>query len=315
MEDSGFWLIGCGPMAQAYAKVLQGTGQAFRVIGRGEQSAKEFEAKVGIGVTTGGVQQALNLLGPPKHALVATGIETLAPLAQTLLEAGTKFILVEKPAGLSATEVDRLAALAANKGSQVFVAYNRRFFASVLEAQRLVEEDGGLLSITFDFTEMADRVGSQDRPQAVKERWLLANSTHVIDLAFHLAGTPVDWCAHRAGELEWHPAGAVFAGAGTTDRGVIFSYTANWTGPGRWGLELVTGKRRIVLRPMERLFGTEAALQQPEEIDIDLSLDQEYKPGLALQVRAFLTGNDPALCTIREHARMMPIYERVAGYA
>lgn len=314
MIDTDLWIIGCGPMAQAYVKVLLGRGHAFSVVGRGEDSAKSFREQTGVDVVAGGLEAAIARHGAPAKAIVATGIETLAPLTELLLQAGTRSILVEKPAGLSSAQVDRLAAIAAAKGNNVYVAYNRRFFASVIEAQRLIAEDGGLQSMHFDFTEMGDRVGSQDRLREVKERWLLANSTHVIDLAFFLAGAPDKWCAHRSGALDWHPAGAVFGGAGTTVRGAVFSYTANWTGPGRWGLELVTSKRRLVLRPMENLFATEGALEPAKELDVDMTLDQAYKPGLALQVEAFLSVDSSSLCSIEEHARKMIIYERIAGY-
>ena len=303
-------------MAQAYAKVLASQDHAFEVIGRGEDRAAQFRETTGIAARTGGLDFALENEPAPPHAIVATGIDTLYTVTNRLIDAGTKTILVEKPAGLSSADVEKLAQHADARDCRIFVAYNRRFFASVIEAKRLIEADGGLRSLSFDFTEMADRVGSQERPTEVKERWLLANSTHVIDLAFHLAGAPQDWAAYQAGTLEWHPTGAVFAGAGTTERGVVFNYTANWAGPGRWALELVTDKRRMVLRPMERLFANEAALQAPEEVPVDLSLDQQYKPGLALQVRAFLAGgSDPALCSIQEHARLMPAYERIGGYA
>ena len=36
-------------------------------------------------------------------------------------------------------------------------------------------------------------------------------------------------------------------------KGAMFSYFADWEAPGRWGLEVLTRKRRLIFRPMEQL--------------------------------------------------------------
>jgi predicted dehydrogenase len=315
MGEGRIWLVGAGPMAVAHAAVLDRMGRDYEVVGRSQASADAFTAKTGRAVRTGGLEQALAEGAAPTHAIVATGCEVLAATTLALLRAGTANLLVEKPAGLSGADVAAIGALAAQRNARVVIAYNRRCFASVEKARELIAEDGGLQSMTFDFTEMADKVGRMDRLQAVKERWLLANSTHVIDLAFHFGGKPADWCAHRAGRLDWHPAGAVFAGSGITGRNVLFSYTANWQGPGRWGLELVTARRRLVLRPMEVLQASSAALSPPEPVACDTRFEDALKPGLYRQMEAFLGGEDGTLCTLAEHMDLMPAYERIAGYA
>ena len=309
------WLVGAGPMAIAHAAVQQGLGVDFEVIGRSKASARAFTDKTGLPVRDGGLERALASGELPEFAVVAIGVEGLAEMTVDLLKAGVKNVLVEKPAGMSTAEVEGIASLARERSARVVVGYNRRHFASVTLARKLIAQDGGLQSMTFDFTEMADRVGRQDRHAGVKARWLLANSTHVLDLAFHLAGQPVDWSAYRQGGLDWHPSGSIFSGAGTTDRGVAFSYNANWEGPGRWGLDLVTAKRRFVLRPMEVLQSTAAALVAAEPVSCDDHLDQKYKAGLFAQAKAFFTKDDTNLCLIDEHARRMPVYERIGGYS
>ena len=301
-------------MAQAYAKVLAAMELDFAVIGRGAASAAAFREATGIPVVEGGIAAALAASPAPARAIVATGIESLSEITLELLRHGTSALLVEKPVGLTAAEVEKVAAYVLDQQAEVFVAYNRRFFASVAKARDIIAEDGGVQSISFEFTELADRVAKQDRLASVKERWLVANSTHVIDLALHLAGAPKDWQAFHCGALEWHPSAAVFSGAGTTDGGTLFSYSANWNGPGRWGLEIVTGRRRLTLRPMEKLFVTEEALKPPVEHPLDAKLDEQFKPGLYAQVQAFLHTPNVRLCGIQEHSEMMHVYERIGGY-
>ena len=66
-----------------------------------------------------------------------------------------KNILVEKPAGLNKQKIMEVSELAKEKDAQVYVAYNRRYYASVLKAQEIIAEDGGVTSFNFEFTEWA----------------------------------------------------------------------------------------------------------------------------------------------------------------
>ena len=56
---SNLWLIGASPMAQDYARVLKALDSPFKVIGRGENSAREFESEMGIPAQIGGIEKAL----------------------------------------------------------------------------------------------------------------------------------------------------------------------------------------------------------------------------------------------------------------
>ncbi len=312
--DNSLWLVGSGGMAAAYAKVLLAQERAFAVIGRGSASAEAFEQNTGVSVRQGGLSDAIATQGAPERAIIATPIGNLAAHARELIEAGTKALLIEKPAALHSSEIRDLAEMAGKAGADVFIAYNRRFFTSVQHVRQMIEEDGGLLSFTFDFTEITERVLSRERPEEVLSRWLLANSSHVIDLAFHLGGIPKDWQAFTHGSLDWHPSAAVFTGAGITEKDAAFSYAANWSGPGRWGVELVTAKRRLILRPMERVAVVNAGSMDEEHPDFDYSLDTDYKPGIYLQTQAFLAGDSASLCDVSEQLDMMKVYETIAAY-
>ena len=47
-------------------------------------------------------------------------------------------------------EFEDLVRATSEKEANVFVAYNRRFYASVLKAQEIIEEDGGVTSFNFE---------------------------------------------------------------------------------------------------------------------------------------------------------------------
>jgi len=308
------WLIGAGIMAQDYARVLQGIDLPFEVIGRGADSAVEFEKVTGKQVRTGGLADALNAGKAPEKAIVAVGVEQLATTTAELIRAGVKRIMVEKPAGLDLAEIKSLNRIAEENGASVLLAYNRRFYGSVQQARQCIAEDGGVLSCQFEFTEWSHAIVPLVKGAGVKERWLLGNSTHVIDLAFHLIGRPVDWKCWHAGSIDWHPAAARFAGAGITEQNVMFSYLADWQAPGRWGVELLTAKRRLILRPMEQLQVTQLGTVKIEEMAPLDNFDQDYKPGLYRQTLAFIDGNDQLFCGLPEQVENVRIYTEMAGY-
>jgi predicted dehydrogenase len=308
------WLIGAGGMAQDYARVLQGLHLCFEVIGRGADSADKFEKATGKSVRIGGLADALLAGRAPEKAIVAVGVEQLAPTTAELIHAGVKRIMVEKPAGLDLAEIESLNRIAEENGASVLLAYNRRFYGSVQQARQYIAEDGGVLSAQFEFTEWSHLIAPSVKGAGVKERWLLGNSSHVIDLAFHLIGRPVDWKCWHAGSIDWHPAAARFAGAGVTEQNVMFSYLADWQAPGRWGVELLTARRRLILRPMEQLQVTPLGTVKIEAMDPLDNLDQDYKPGLYRQTQAFLEGNDQLLCTLPAQVGNARIYSEMAGY-
>ncbi len=299
-------LVGAGPMALAYAKVLRGLDVPFEVIGRGARSADVFAQTTGQRPVEGGLADFLSRrqIDPAIPVIVALPIPQLASATQLLIAAGARRLLVEKPAGLDLAEIDTLAAAACAAAADVFVAYNRRFYASVAAARALIVKDGGVSSFHIEFTELADRVATPEKAPAVLTNWLLGNSSHVIDLAFHLCGDPVEMNGVVSGSLPWHPTGAVFAGHGRTAAGALFTWHADWSSAGRWGLDLRTRRRRLLLQPLEKLQLQEKSGFTLSEFDLADRLDREYKPGLYRQVEAFLD-DDPrstGLPTIDAHA-------------
>ncbi len=313
-QAMSLWLVGAGAMAQDYAKVLQSLRLDFEVVGRNAASAEKFELITGVKVRQGGLSAVLADSGAPELAIVAVGVELLAEVATELIQAGTRRILIEKPGGLNTMKIRALQHKAAECKAEVFVAYNRRFYASTKLARRLIAEDGGAVSCNFEFTEWSHVIAPLTKAPGVKEMWFLANSTHVVDLAFHLCGFPKDWNARHSGALAWHPSAARFCGSGVTEQGVLFNYHADWEAPGRWGVEVLTRKRRFLFRPMEHLQVVQLGSVKVDAVELDDRLDKEFKPGLYEQTKAFLDNDDSWFCTVDEQLRHCAVYDEMAGY-
>lgn len=313
MEKKVF-LIGTGQMAIDYFAVLKDQNYDTTVIGRGEESAIKFESKTGVKPFVGGLQEYIsnNSLPANAYVIIATGTEALMPSLLLALQAGAYKVLIEKPAAISIEELIENEEKLKLYSNNVFVAYNRRFYASVLEAQKMIEEDGGLQTMHFEFTEWAHKIEPLAKAPGVKENWFFANSTHVVDLAFYLAGKPTQWQGYsKAGDLKWHSK-VNFTGAGITDKGVLFSYLSNWESAGRWAIELLTEKRRIYLKPMESISVQEKGTVVVIEHKFDDSLDLQFKPGLMKQVEAYLNDDENNLLNVKEHLFMArEVYSKI----
>lgn len=306
-------LIGAGLMCQAYAKVLKTLEIETRVLGRGAASAESFAAATGITPTTGPLADQLAAeQSLPDTAIVGVNAMYLAEVTKTLIDHGIRRILIEKPGALDLDEMADLVAATRAAGAEVFVGYNRRFMASTRAVRAMIAEDGGVSSVKFDFSEPARRIAALDKPEREHHTWFYGNSSHVVDLAFHLFGDPTALDARVEGALDWHPTGAVFTGSGRNAMGGLISWHANWVGPGRWGMEVMTPERRLILQPLEKLRVQTHASFTEEVVEIDDAEDLEFKPGVKKQVERFLLGQgDDVLSTLGDHARRMQYYELI----
>jgi predicted dehydrogenase len=310
------WLIGAGQMAIDYANVLLAQKRKFLVIGRGEESAKAFKEKTGISVKTGGLSKWISQTPEkPVAAIVAVNVNTLAKTTSQLLNYGVRKILLEKPGGINNKEILDLNDQSVKLNGEIYIAYNRRFYASTLAAQKIITNDGGVTSFNFEFTEWSHVIKNIGYPNEVMQNWFLVNSSHVVNLSFFLGGQPVNWSTFTSGSLTWHNKASNFSGAGVSEYGALFSYQANWEAPGRWGVEILTRKHRLYFRPMENLQIQENGSIKVVPFEIDYTLDTEYKPGLYLQSDCFLEfgKHKNNLCSIAEHCKSLKIFTRIVN--
>jgi predicted dehydrogenase len=306
-------LIGAGEMAIAYANVLNKLSISFTAIGRGEESAWKFTERTGSDILTGGVGSNAETVREHTHAIVTVNVEELAKTTISLIELGVKNILVEKPGGVTPEEIMELKEIASKNGTHVYIGYNRRFYASVLKAKEYIMNDGGVESFSFDFTEWGHVIANLQKTQVVKENWFLANSTHVIDMAFYLGGHPTEMVSYTKGGVSWHPTASVYAGSGKADMGALFSYQANWDAPGRWGIEINTKQHKLIFKPLEALQVQKQGSVAIETVEINDSLDREFKPGIYRQTEAFFS-EPSTLLSLNEHAeKVQGIYKKIGN--
>lgn len=316
MSDKTVWLIGSGPMAIEYAKVLDHQDTPYTVVGRGESSADSFTEKTGKEVVKGGLEHFLE--GKPKaadKAIIAVGVLDIYEAATKLLKYGVNTLLLEKPGVVTEEQASQLLALQNEyTGSEIRIAYNRRFFRSVIELKKLIEQEGGVTSFNFEITEWAHVIEKLPKSEKELKRWVLMNSSHVIDLAFYLGGKPDKWACYRSGSLDWHPSAARFTGAGTSETGALFSYFGDWESAGRWSVEVLTQQNRYVLRPMEQLQVQQRGTIGLKPVELKPEEGEKLKEGLLAMVKDFLAEEYDTLVSLDEQRGMIRACEKIAGY-
>jgi predicted dehydrogenase len=312
-------VIGVGKMGSAHLQVLAALNPDALAGWAPSERRREAVESVGAGFFHGSLDAALDEF-QPTHVIVASPVETLAPISVQLIAAGVRHLLVEKPGGLQRAEGEALGAAVKTSGADLHVGYNRRFYSSIRTALELISDAGEEIeSVSFEFNEVVpDPSGPAGHAPCVREHWLLANSLHVIDSALFPVGYPDLLHSEfaRSGSLSWHTAGSIFVGSGMTALGKPFAYHANWTAPGRWGFEWMTPSARYVFRPLEKLVVMRCGSFKLEEIPLNDELDHRFKAGVYLQNQAFLYGgaNAARLVSLEDALSLIRLGEAIAGY-
>lgn len=310
--ESKLLLVGAGNMAIDYAHVLNHLEQSFDTVCRTQKSANNFTEKTSKPCMIGGLDGISEFSGY-EMAIIATPVLSIFDCAKTLIENGVTYLLIEKPGGIDEAQIAELNQISSKHNSKVFIAYNRRFYQSVQEAKKIIQEDGGGHTAQFDFTEWSHVIQGIDMPNELKKNWFLANSTHVVDLAFYLIGKPTELSAYQSGNLSWHKP-SKFSGSGITDKNILFHYGANWESAGRWSLEITTAHRKLIFCPLEELKsqhkGTIAIINVE---NIDYSKDKSYKAGIYEQTKAFLNREQGTLKPLEEQVNDFKFYNKILG--
>lgn len=308
-------IVGAGIIAQEYVKVSIAQNFTPVVITRGQLKAKQLhDLYPHVKVETGGLENFLYNNECPLYAIVAAPVEYLATATKLLINNGCKHVLVEKPLTLNIDEASEILRLSKDNNCEVVIAFNRRSYQSVIHAKKLIQNDGGISSIHFDFTEAIFRIDPGNYTEDVTKFWGIANSSHVIDTAFYLAGKP-KWieCRQYGNSVAWHQAGSIFTGFGETEYNVPFTYHSNWGAPGRWNIEVMTPKRKLMFSPMERLKQQVENSFFIEEVETDYDLDIKFKPGFYWQVQQFFMGK--GTFALSELESEMAILNRIFNYS
>ena len=316
IKNKSVVVIGSGFMANQYCSALSKMGISdVELIGRSQKPLELICKKFNFKSIHQNYADAIKSLPEKDLVIITIPIPDLIPAAKLALKYGQKNILIEKPGSLYASQLQNLDGL--KKSQKIFVAYNRLFYPSLEKLFQLVKKDGGINSCNFTFTEWVDKIDFKKYHPSVYSRWGIANSLHVISMAFRLIGMPKKITCIRSGNLSWHKSGSVFVGSGISKKGIPFSYNADWSSSGRWGIEVTTKKNAYRLVPLEQL----CRCPRNSTTWIPVKFEKKYpkiKEGISEQILAMLTKNgenSSNLVSLKEASTFNHVAEKIFGYS
>ena len=312
-------IIGTGYIAQEYLKVLTYLKINCIIVGRGESNLIKIKNKFpNHKYHSGGLENYIkqNSIKQFTHFINLVNIEYCIAITQLLLNHGAKKILLEKPGGLNIYELTSIRDSANNFNADIVIGYNRRFFESINKLIELSNFDGGIENIHFEFTEWVHTINKDDYSSETLDKWIISNSSHVIDTVFYLIGLPKQITTKTLGanKIDWHKSGSIFVGSGISSREIPFSYNTNWNSAGRWAIEVTTNTKRYYLKPMEELYVQNKGQINITEIKLPEDKDKKFKPGMFDLITSFLNNETEKLLSITEQLEHIKIYNQIGAY-
>lgn len=292
MKRLGF--IGAGRMAQHHARAALACGAEVRHVycsrGRMSPHAEAFTSICGdidfLPTTTAVIESA------ETEAVVVAAPWDIIPAMLPELAASPKPMLIEKPIALDVPTLDRLPSPAYTDNKAV--AFNRRFYETIACAREMLQEETPL-SAEFVMSEHV-RVHTERYGSGVIDHLLAFTSVHTIDLINYLFGVP-----------RWVPGSVVRDVRGRAINALLISQAdvpihVSWhlDDPSPVGLMLRWSGRALHISPLEaaRLYdGVQiedkgAGRTYQPRCTREIACDMTHKPGIMLQMQAFLQQRD-----------------------
>jgi predicted dehydrogenase len=185
-------VIGAGAIADDHLKCLRSFSnvELVGIANRSGHNLHHYAEKYGIRSAYTDWQVMLDRTSPDAVWII-TSIESLPGISEEVISRG-HHCFIEKPVSLYSGDIKKLADLADQKKVKAMVGFNRRFYYPILQSWLLSKTAGSLCGMHIEVNEDLCRVKEKGRHSPnVIDRWVVANSIHLIDL-LDLFGGSVD---------------------------------------------------------------------------------------------------------------------------
>jgi hypothetical protein len=311
-------IVGTSQIALDYIKILTYLNFDVIVVGRKNEKINLIKYKYpNVTCYAGGIENyCIKNKNLPNFAINTVDIVNLFNVSNILIRNNIKNILIEKPGSITSEELKDLINLKNIYNTNIYIGYNRRFYNSVLELKRLINTDGGIRNVHFEFTEWVDTINTNSFHPITLNKWIYSNSSHVIDLVFYIIGFPKILHSFTSGEnkISWHKSASIFFGSGISIENTPFTYNTNWLSSGRWCIEFMTEKNRYTLKPMEKLYVQKINSLDINELSFDNQDDINFKPGLFKQVSDFLNYKFENLVSLDYQIQNFYFFNKIGNY-
>lgn len=182
-------LIGSGRVSWDHLDVLNHFSNVdlVSIANRGKSDLKLIKETYGISKSFNDWEKMLAEVRPDLVFNLA-GHYAIHPISSYLLKNKIP-CFIEKPPGMNLKETTDLLNLAKESNCMHKIGFNRRCYSTLQKGISLIEEMGKLRAIHVDIPENLEKQIEKNRfSQEVLDSWVIANSSHYLDLLIHLGG-------------------------------------------------------------------------------------------------------------------------------
>ena len=278
-------IIGSGYMAEEHIKALKPNKRCHiaGIMSRNNAKATQLARTYGIEHVESSVESLHQKTVADGVVVTVSELSTIDVL--TNCATFPWLILCEKPVGLFAADLRQFIENIGEKSLHIFVAMNRRHYASTKYVTESLSLESGRRHVEINDQENVFGALEAGQPYEVAERWMVANSIHLIDyFSVFCRGQAVD-----INEIiPWDGRNPfVFHCNLHFDSDDIGSYKAVWNAPGPWSVKVTTRSTLFEMQPLEQLKIQKFPEKYGKAIDLG-SIDMDFKAGLYSQGDEFL---------------------------
>jgi predicted dehydrogenase len=314
MRDVSIAIVGAGGMAKEHARAFAALPNVnvAGLTSRTRARADALAAELGIPVVANSVAE----LYERTHAdLVVVAVPELSanPVAMQALPRPWA-VLMEKPAGYDLRDAEAIAATAQGRQAPVMVGLNRRFYSSSLRIKADLEtRPGEKRFIHVQDQQSYEEARRYNHPPEVVEKFMYANSIHLIDLIPFFARGKVSRIQQitpwKGEDTELMIAYVEF------DSGDTALYEGLWKGPGPWAANVSTRGKRWIMQPLEDAVYQNAGERARHTIERSDD-DKQFKAGFLLQAKAAVAavrGEPSSIPSIEDSLQTMRLINQMFG--
>ncbi|HEX7280513.1 MAG TPA: Gfo/Idh/MocA family oxidoreductase [Vicinamibacterales bacterium] len=312
MREVTVAIVGAGGMAREHVRAFASLPNV-KVAGltsRTRAKADALASELGIPVVADSIDE-LHALTNADLVIVAVPELSANPVAIKTF-AHPWAVLMEKPAGYDLTDAETIAAAARGRSAPVMVGLNRRFYSSARSIKADLESrPGEKRFIHVQDQQSYEEARRYNHPPQVVEKFMYANSIHLIDLIPFFARGKVSRVQQvtpwRGEETEVMIAYVEF------DSGDTALYEGLWKGPGPWAANVSTRGKRWIMQPLEDAIYQNAGERARHTIERS-DEDKQFKPGFLLQAKAAVArvrGEASTIASIEDSLQTMRLINQM----
>lgn len=305
-------IVGSGLIAEEYINILKDINKEFEVIGNTQKKCNYISNKYNITCYSGGVEN-FKFKDYYQNIIIATPVTFLFEHLKICIERCKflKNIFIEKPGCMYDSQIKEIIEM--KDKINVYIAYNRRFFSSLLKCKEIINTDK-INRAELEINEYNMHINKNIFTKEVLNNWFNCMTSHVVDMFFFIIGKPKEFknSDHLSDKLEWHTRSSSFIGEGITNNDIKFKYFGDWNKNNKWKIKLFLKSGNIIeFQPLEKL-----KIIDKGKITIinEDKYDINFKSGYYRQLLSFLT-NKKNLKTIEEqYYDYINIYNKISNY-